>query len=116
MTHYNVDAPACEAVFVKTEGEKAEAAATHSSISTDIDTLGSLCLGEASILASALNAVYNRVLSPGMTGAELQVTNATAGGRAAVAAIQAADYEMADRTEREAHAVDEFRVTDGKNV
>lgn len=81
MTHYNVDAPACESVFVKTEGEKAEAAATHSSISTDIiDTLGALCLGEASILASALNAVYNRVLSPGMTGAELQVTNATAGG------------------------------------
>lgn len=28
MTHYNVDASACESVFVKTEGEKAEAAAT----------------------------------------------------------------------------------------
>ena len=49
-------------------------------------------------------------------GAEQQVTNAVAGGRAAVNAIQAADYEMAERTEREAQSVDEFRVTDGKNI
>ena len=116
MTWYKVDAASCRAVFVKTEGEGAEAAEVHSSVSSDIDALGALCVGESSVLVSALAAVYNRVLTPGMTGAEQQVTNAVAGGRAAVNAIQAADYEMAERTEREAHSVDEFRVTDGKNI
>ncbi|RRD04118.1 hypothetical protein EII34_10950 [Arachnia propionica] len=116
MTWYNVDAASCRAVFARTEGERAQAAQKHSLVSADIDSLGALCVGESAALASALNAVYNRVLTPGMTGAEQQVSNAVAGGRSAVSAIQAADHEMADRTERAAHGVDEFRVTDGKPV
>ena len=63
-----------------------------------------------------MNAVYNRVLTAGMTGAEQQITDAVAGGRSAVTAIQAGDYEMADQTERAANIVDEVRITDGKNV
>lgn len=54
-----------------------------------------------------------------MTGAEQQVTNAVAGGRDAVAAIQRADADMAATTEsaeREANSVDEVRITDGKRV
>ena len=51
-----------------------------------------------------------------MTAAEQQITNAAAGGRSAVAAIQRADHEMADRIERDAHGVDEVRITDGKDI
>ncbi|MDO5066960.1 MAG: hypothetical protein Q4D96_06750 [Propionibacteriaceae bacterium] len=114
MTWYNVEAASCNAVFAKTERERSEAVQKHTSVSDDIDALGELCLGESAELVQALNAVYNRVLSAGMTSAEQQVANAIEGARAAVAAIQAADYEMADRTERDAHEADEFRVMDGK--
>ena len=85
-------------------------------MSGDIDTLGSQCTGKSAKLAARLNAVYNRVLTAGMTGAEQQITDAVAGGRSAVAAIQAGDHEMADQTERAANIVDEVRITDGKNV
>lgn len=57
-----------------------------------------------------------RPAARGMTSAEQQVTNAAAGGRASVAAIQDGHYEMADQTARDAHAADEIRITDGKPV
>ena len=116
MTYYKVNAPACNSIFSKVEGECSNASTAHTSVSGDIDTLGSLCTGKSAKLAARLNAVYNRVLTAGMTGAEQQITDAVAGGRSAVAAIQAGDHEMADQTERAANIVDEVRITDGKNV
>lgn len=116
MTYYRVDAATCHSIFTKVEGNKSDAEATHSSVSGDIDALGAVCTGKSATLASSLNAVYNRVLTAAMTGAEQQITSAAAGGRQAVAAIQRADHEMADRTEQEAHSVDEVRITDGKIV
>ena len=116
MTYYKVNAPACNSIFSKVEGECSNASTAHTSVSGDIDPLGSLCTGKSAKLAARLNAVYNRVLTAGMTGAEQQITDAVAGGRSAVAAIQAGDHEMADRTERAANIVDEVRITDGKKV
>lgn len=116
MTHYRVNAQTCSSIFSKVEGERSNASTAHTSVSGDIDTLGSLCTGKSSKLAAKLNAVYNRVLTAGMTGAEQQITNAVAGGRSAVAAIQAGDQEMADQTERAANAVDEVRIKDGKKA
>ena len=103
MTYYKVNAPACNSIFSKVEGECSNASTAHTSVSGDIDTLGSLCTGKSGKLAARLNA-------------EQQITDAVAGGRSAVAAIQAGDHEMADRTERAANIVDEVRITDGKKV
>jgi hypothetical protein len=114
MTYYKVNPSTCNGIFAKVEGEKSEAAEAHASVSGDIDTLGSLCTGKSSKLVASLAAVYNRVLTAGMTGAEQQIANAVSGGRSAVAAIQAGDQEMADQTERAASTVDEVHITDGK--
>ena len=116
MTYYRVDAPTCYSIFGKAETEKSDAAAKHSKISAEIDELGAACTGKSAKLASSLNAIYNRVLTATMTAAEQQITNAAAGGRSAVAAIQRADHEMADRIERDAHGVDEVLITDGKDI
>ncbi|MDO5067090.1 MAG: hypothetical protein Q4D96_07420 [Propionibacteriaceae bacterium] len=114
MTFHRVKADACYEIFTKVEAEAEKAARTHKSVSSDIDALGALCTGESSILAAKLNGIYNRVLTESMTAAEQQITNAAAGGRASVAAIQAGDHEMADQTAKDAHATDEVRITDGK--
>lgn len=119
MTHHKVNAPACFEIFRKADQGKEDATRSHSSVSEEIDALGSACTGKSAKLASSLNAVYNRVLTAAMTGAEQQVTNAIEGGRTAVAAIQRADADMAATTEsaeREANSVDEVRITDGKRV
>ncbi|MDO5065947.1 MAG: hypothetical protein Q4D96_01540 [Propionibacteriaceae bacterium] len=119
MTYHKVNAPTCFEIFRKAEQDNASAKESHKSISDEIDALGSACTGKSAKLASSLNAVYNRVLTAAMTGAEQQVTGAVAGGRNAVAAIQRADAEMATATEhaeREANRVDEARITDGKRV
>lgn len=79
MTYYKVNAPACNSIFSKVEGECSNASTAHTSVSGDIDTLGSLCTGKSAKLAARLNAVYNRVLTAGMTGAEQQITDAVAG-------------------------------------
>lgn len=72
MTYYKVNAPACNSIFSKVEGECSNASTAHTSVSGDIDTLGSLCTGKSAKLVARLNAVYNRVLTAGMTGAEQQ--------------------------------------------
>lgn len=114
MTFHRVNPAACYEIFTKVETEAEQAAQTHKALSGDIDALGALFTGESSILASKLNGLYNRVLTESMTAAEQQTTNAAAGGRASVAAIQAGHHEMADQTAKDAHAVDEVRITDGK--
>ena len=45
MTYYKVNAPACNSIFSKVEGECSNASTAHTSVSGDIDTLGSLCTG-----------------------------------------------------------------------
>ncbi|MDO5084655.1 MAG: hypothetical protein Q4D89_14815 [Arachnia propionica] len=114
MTFHRVKADACYEIFTKVEAKVQNAGRIHNSVSGDVDALGALCTGESSILASKLNGLYNRVLTESMTSAEQQITNAAAGGRASVAAIQAGHHEMADQTAKDAHAVDEVRITDGK--
>lgn len=104
----------CYAIFTKVEAKSRDAAKVHRSLSADIDALGALCTGESSILAAKLNGLYNRILTEGMTSAEQQVNNASAGGRESVAAIQAGHHEMADRTAHEANTVDEVHIKDGK--
>lgn len=119
MTFHKVNALSCYRIFDKTESEKGKAEGSHKSVSSEIDALGSACTGESAELVSSLNAVYNRVLTRVMSGAEQQVANAVSGGRQAVVAIQQGDAEMAAATqnaERGAHSVDEVRVTDGKRA
>lgn len=119
MTYHKVNAPTCLQIFTKVDQENQNAKNSHTSVSNDIDTLGSACTGKSAKLASSLNAVYNRVLTTAMTGSEQQVSSAVTGGRQAVAAIQRADAEMAATTEnaeRQANNVDEVRITDGKKA
>ena len=108
MTEYRVEPASCRAIFPSVEEKAGSAAKRHSAISAEVDELRDLCAkGEAARIASALSAVYNRVLTVGMR-------NAATGGRSAVSHIQAGDQAMADNTERAAHDVDDIEITDGK--
>ncbi len=115
MTEYRVEPASCRAIFSSVEEKAGSAAKRHSAISAEVDELRDLCAkGEAARIASALSAVYNRVLTVGMTSAVQQMRNAATGGRSAVSHIQAGDQAMADNTERAAHDVDDIEITDGK--
>lgn len=119
MSYHKVEASSCYSIFTKAESQATEASESHTSVSGDIDTLGSACTGKSATLASSLNAVYNRVLTAAMTGSEQQINNAVAGGRSAVSAIVHAHDDMATTTanaERRAYHVDEVQITDGKNA
>lgn len=63
MTDHRVEPGACYEIFNKVEAKARNAARIHTSLSGDIDALGTLCAGESSILASKLNGLYNRVLT-----------------------------------------------------
>lgn len=116
MTTRRMDAAACHSVFSAAEGHKETAQQVHTSISHDIDSLSAACVGESSSISSALDGVYNRALTSSMTAAEQQIENAVQGGRAAVAAIQNGDMEMAERTVRDAAEVDQVHILDSKGV
>ena len=108
MTHYKVNAETCYSIFTKAESSVSPAQSAHSSIRSSVDQLGALCAkGEAAQITSALQGAYNRVLTQNMT------TQAVAGGRGAVAAIQEGDEIMANRSQASAKNVGEVRITDG---
>ena len=112
---YKVDPGSCEAIFNQVEGHVATASTSHTSISGDIDNLGSACsTGPAAPIASALKRVYNLSLAIPMKAAEQQTTNAVAGGRGAVAAVRQGDEKMAHNSETAANEVDDITVKDGK--
>lgn len=114
---YNVDAGSCEAIFGQVEGHVTDASSAHTSVSGDIDNLGAACsTGLAAPITSALNQAYNFSLTTPMTTAEQQTTNAVAGGRDAVSAIQRGDEQMADNSEIAANEVDEVTIKDGKQA
>ncbi|WP_338570267.1 DUF6507 family protein [Arachnia propionica] len=114
---YSVDPGSCEAIFNQVEGYVSDASSAHTSVSGDIDSLGSACsTGLAAPIASALNQAYNFSLTTPMTTAEQQTTNAVAGGRGAVSAIQRGDEEMTNNSETAANEVDEVTIQDGKQA
>lgn len=88
---YSVDAATCNSIFDDVDGYVTEASTAHDSVSTDIDNMAAACsTGKAASIGPALNDVYNRLLASAMCTAEQQTTNAAAGGREAVSAIQMA--------------------------
>ncbi len=114
MTHYKVNAETCYSIFTKAESSVSPAQSAHSSIRSSVDQLGALCAkGEAAQITSALQGAYNRVLTQNMTTAEQRITQAVAGGRGAVAAIQEGDEITANRSQASAKNVGEVRITDG---
>ena len=112
---YSIHPEACNLVFGAAEQKAEEAESKHKDVSADVDSLNALFTDEKSApIATALSALYNRVLTVGMTGATQQARNAASGGRSAVAHIQQGDYEMSERFAREAHDMDDLEITDGK--
>ncbi len=93
---YEIDPATCLSIFDTTETHKDTAADSHTSVSGDIDSLGSTCAtGPAAPIQSALNKIYNRALTPAMSTAEQHTSNAVSCGRQAVYQYQLADQEQA---------------------
>ncbi|MDO5067751.1 MAG: hypothetical protein Q4D96_10775 [Propionibacteriaceae bacterium] len=91
----------------------------HGKVSSRVDEVGSACIGKSAKIGSRLNALYNRVLTRNMTGAETQIDNAVSAGRNILGVHRQANAEMesnVQRFEREASELDEFEIADGKHV
>ena len=108
---YGVDGATGNSIFDDVDGYVTEASTAHDSVSTDIDNMAAACsTGKAASIGPALNDVYNRLLASAMCTAEQQTTNAAAGGREAVSAIQNGDEEMSNNAETAANSMDEVTV------
>lgn len=115
MSEYKTVPAECRKVFSDAERHASTASAKRTRISGDVDEVRGACSqGEAARIASALSAVYNRVLGRASQGAVQQIRSAVAGGRAALGAIEAGTNEMVEQFEIDAHIVDDIRLMDGK--
>ena len=92
---YKIDPATCFSIFDTAETHKDTAADSHTSVSGDIDSLGSACAtGPSAPIQNALNQAYNRVLTSAMSSAEQHTSNAVSCGRQAVYQYQLAEREQ----------------------
>lgn len=93
---YRIYPATCLSIFDTVETHKDTAAESHTSVSGDIDSLGSACAaGPSAPIQNALNQAYNRVLTSAMSTAEQHTSNAVHCGRQAVYQYELADQEQA---------------------
>lgn len=117
--NWRIENSACHAVLSRVEMQNDEVKDVHHKVSSSVDEAGNACIGKSAKIGSRLNALYNRVITRSMTGAETQIDNAVSAGRSILGVHVQANAEMEGnvrRFEREAFELDEFRITDGKRV
>lgn len=116
---WRIENSACHAVLSRVDMQNGEVKDVHREVSSSVDEVGSACIGKSAKIGSRLNALYNRVLTRNMTGAETQIENAVSAGRSILGIHGQANAEMegnVQRFEREAFELDQFGAADGKQV
>lgn len=112
---WTINPAACQAVFTTADTDTSAISTQHTTVSNKTDDAAApFSDAKSKPIATALNGLYNRVLTHEMTAAEAHADKVVQSGKDAFNAYQRGQEEMAKGIETTANSIPEPKITDGK--